>query len=48
MNSCWCIPKKDDPDFIACMEDVPDVYELPYNAERPVVCMDEKTIPAPG
>ena len=24
------------------MEDVLDVYELPYNAERPVVCMDEK------
>ena len=42
MNDYWCIPKKDDPDFIACMEDVPDVYKLPYNAERPVVCMDEK------
>ena len=24
------------------MEDVLDVYELPYNSERPVVCMDEK------
>lgn len=24
------------------MEDVLDVYELPYNPERPVVCMDEK------
>ena len=24
------------------MEDVLDVYELPYNAKRPVVCMDEK------
>ena len=24
------------------MEDVLDVYERPYNAERPVVCMDEK------
>lgn len=24
------------------MEDVLDVYELPYNAEYPVVCMDEK------
>lgn len=48
MNSCWCIPKKDDPDFIACMEDVPDVYELPYNAERPVVCMDEKPYQLPG
>lgn len=24
------------------MEDVLDVYELPYDARRPVVCMDEK------
>ena len=24
------------------MEDVLDVYELPYNPKRPVVCMDEK------
>lgn len=24
------------------MEDVLDVYELPYNPEKPVVCMDEK------
>lgn len=24
------------------MEDVLDVYELPYDAKRPVVCMDEK------
>ena len=24
------------------MEDVLDVYELPYDESRPVVCMDEK------
>lgn len=24
------------------MEDVLDVYELPYNPKRPVICMDEK------
>ena len=24
------------------MEDVLDVYELPYNPKIPVVCMDEK------
>lgn len=42
MNSYWCIPKKDAPDFIACMEDVLDVYELPYDPKHPVVCMDEK------
>ena len=42
MNDYWCIPSKEDADFVACMEDVLDVYELPYNPERPVVCMDEK------
>lgn len=35
-------PPKDDADFIACMEDVLDVYELPYNPQKPIVCMDEK------
>ena len=30
------------PEFIACMEDVLDVYELPYDEKHPVVCMDEK------
>lgn len=42
MNNYWCIPSKEDADFAACMEDVLDVYELPYNPARPVVCMDEK------
>ena len=35
-------PQKDDAEFIACML---SVYELPYNPERPVVCMDEKALP---
>ena len=38
----WCIPAKEDPEFIACMEDILDVYELPYDEKHPVVCMDEK------
>ena len=42
MNEYWCIPSKGDAEFVACMEDVLDVYELPYNPARPVVCMDEK------
>ena len=29
MNDYWCIPSKEDADFVACMEDVLDVYELP-------------------
>ena len=42
MNDYWCIPSKEDAEFVACMEDVLDVYELPYDPIRPVVCMDEK------
>lgn len=42
MNDYWCIPSKEDAEFVACMEDVLDVYELPYNPMCPVVCMDEK------
>ncbi|MDR0585336.1 MAG: hypothetical protein LBG57_13465 [Treponema sp.] len=30
------------------MEDVLDVYELPYDKNRPVVCMDGKPYQLPG
>lgn len=42
LNDYWCIPSKEDADFVACMEDVLDIYELPYDPMYPVVCMDEK------
>ena len=42
MNDYWCIPSKEDGEFVASMEDVLGVYELPYDLMRPVVCMDEK------
>lgn len=29
------------PDYVYHMEDVLDVYELPYDPRRPVVCFDE-------
>ena len=31
MNDYWRIPSKTDADFVASMEDILDVYELPYN-----------------
>ena len=37
----WCIPPKASAEFVAQMEDVLEVYHRPYNARRPVVCMDE-------
>jgi len=38
----WCIPPKQDAEFVAKMEDVLDVYVLPYDASCPVICLDEK------
>lgn len=35
------IPPGSDSQFVACMEQVLDVYKRPYNKQYPVVCMDE-------
>jgi len=42
LQKCYVIPPEQDGDFVAAMEDVLDVYVLPYNPKRPVVCMDEQ------
>ena len=36
----WCIAKPS-AGYVAKMEDVLDVYARPYDAKRPVVCLDE-------
>lgn len=41
LRQCWCIPPEHSAAFVAAMEDVLDVYCRPYDAARPVVCMDE-------
>jgi transposase len=38
------IPAKQNAEFVACMEDVLDLYELAYDADCPVVCMDEQPV----
>jgi len=38
----WCIPPKQNAEFVARMEDVLSVYARPFDEEIPVVCMDEK------
>lgn len=38
----WCIPPEQNAEFVCAMENVLEVYKRPYDAERPVVCMDEK------
>lgn len=42
MKKMWCIPPKQNADFVAHMEDVLEVYSRPYNPKYPVVCMDEQ------
>lgn len=44
MKKCWCIPPKHNSAFVAAMEDVLEVYSRLYNADYPVVCMDEKPL----
>ena len=36
------IPPKQNAAFVACMEDILDLYQQPYDPEYPVICMDEK------
>jgi len=38
----WCIPPKQNAEFVARMEDVLAVYAKSYDEDYPVVCMDEK------
>jgi len=37
----WCIPPHEDARFVSAMEDVLEVYERPYDEQRPVICLDE-------
>ena len=40
----WCIPKVS-AEFVACIEDVLDLYAEPYDPKRPVVCFDATSKP---
>ena len=44
MVDYWVIPPDHDAEFVACMEEVLETYERPYDANRPVVCMDEQPV----
>src|SRR5215813_431684 len=39
----WVVADLDE-EYITKMEDVLEVYERPYNADEPVVCLDEKPV----
>jgi len=40
----WVIPPDADAEFVACMEEVLDTYERPYDPAHPVICMDEQPV----
>jgi hypothetical protein len=40
----WVIPPEADGEFVANMEAVLDTYAQPYDADRPVLCMDEQPV----
>ncbi len=44
----WCLPSEAEGEYVAVLEDVLDLYEMPYNPARPVVCMNEKSWPLLG
>jgi len=44
LGEYWCIPKENDANFVANMEDVLAIYEKPLDPMIPVCCMDEKPI----
>jgi hypothetical protein len=40
----WVIPPEADGEFVAAMEEVLETYAQPYDARRPVLCMDEQPV----
>ena len=40
----WVIPPEADAEFIAAMEEILDTYEEAYDADYPVLCMDEQPV----
>jgi hypothetical protein len=40
----WVIPPEADGEFVACMEDVLELYAEPYDPRNPKICMDEQPV----
>jgi hypothetical protein len=43
LSKYWKIPPDENAAFVAAMEDVLEIYKLPYDPLYPVVCMDESS-----
>ena len=39
----WCVPELDEA-YMACMEDVLESYERPYDPAQAMICFDEKPV----
>ncbi len=39
----WCIPAKENADFVCAMENILTLYKQPRDERYPVVCMDESS-----
>ena len=39
----WCIPPEQNAEFVCALENVLEVYHRPYDANHPVVCLDESS-----
>jgi len=44
MKKQWCISVRYNAEFAAKMEDVLEIYALPYDDEYPLICMDEQPV----
>jgi len=44
LRKCWVIPPEQNAEFVANMEDILEVYRLPYDPKIPTVCMDEQPV----
>ncbi|MCK5015345.1 MAG: IS630 family transposase [Candidatus Omnitrophica bacterium] len=44
LRKCWIIPPEKNAEFVACMENVLDLYCLAYDSEIPLICMDEQPL----
>ena len=42
-NKEWCIPAKENAEFVCAMEDVLEVYKRTYDETHPLICMDESS-----
>lgn len=48
LKQCWKIPKEQDAEFVARMEDILDTYHRPQDPAYPLVCMDESCVQLVG